>query len=947
MTTGAERGQRKLAAIMFTDIKSFSKKMNENEEIAMQLLRVHDDTLKAIIEKYDGKIVKAIGDAFMVDFSSAVNAVKCAIEAQESFWKYNQGKETELERLEIRIGIHLGDVITDGNDIFGDGVNIASRIESVTEPNRICISQDVFSQIKNKMSVKTFMMGSIQLKNIPEPVDVYEILIDSIPDFAVPSKSAQKLPSGRTVEKATKREAKEAEEVEVARKKASDERERQEKETEEKVQIIYDKAEKHFVEGKFKDAEAEINRIFTLVAFHAEAQVLQAKIEEELLKKEEEERKHASVKRKTQQEINLLMEAALGMVENGHYADARAKIQEVYGLNAGNEEAKKLEERIAEEEKKKPEAQPVAEEHRSESPATPYATFNPSDTPSAAVAPLEAPAEAPAEAPSAPAVHAPRPKVGLRPKRRGIPPVVKRITVFIVVAAIGWALFPTVQKALFPRDSSLIVLPFLDRTTDSDTSHFGEILAGLITDDFSLYKEVFVISSTSASSGGGNKKTGSQLAKEFQVRYALRGEIRSKNPKLSVNVQLTTTEVPATLWEATLESDPNMFVSLRSAILNNVLKKMEVEAEAREPQRFSNDPDANAMYSEGVWAVSQVERDEIVRGIRLLARVVEQDKMFANAHAALGKGKVRLYKIDGERDKSLLKEAADHALAAKNVNPNVPLVYEVLGSAYRLAGRLSASEQNLEQCLALQPNNAECYRQMAMISIIEGSFDKARSSADKALLYDPGNAESQEVAGHSHYFKQLYSSALTCYDKAIALGGNSYLITTRYKMAVWGAGLSAQPVADYCVQLIANSPSNYGLHYWAGRAYQLSGLWTDSKKYLERGAELTKKVIEINPKDANAHSYLGLFYARLGMSAEGIDEANKGIELSGESATALYRKAQLLAILKDRKTEALDWLQKAVRKEFILWEVVSPDFAFLSKEPEYKLAISRTGSDQE
>ena len=106
-------------------------------------------------------------------------------------------------------------------------------------------------------------------------------------------------------------------------------------------------------------------------------------------------------------------------------------------------------------------------------------------------------------------------------------------------------------------------------------------------------------------------------------------------------------------------------------------------------------------------------------------------------------------------------------------------------------------------------------------------------------------------------------------------------------------------------------------------------------------------MVVLNPRDANAHSYLGLFYARLGMSAEGIDEADKGIELSGESATSVYRKAQLLAILKDRKTEALDWLQKAVRKEYILWEVVSPDFAFLSKELEYKLAISRTGSDQE
>ena len=175
---------------MFTDIKAFSKKMAESEDLAMELLRVHDDTLKAAIEKYEGKIIKAIGDAFMVDFSSAVNAVKCAIESQEELYKFNFGK-TELEKIEVRIGIHLGDVITDGNDIFGDGVNIAARIEAVTEPNRVCISQDVYSQIKNKMQVKTFHMGSIDLKNIPEPMEVYEILLDHIPEFAAPSKTAQ------------------------------------------------------------------------------------------------------------------------------------------------------------------------------------------------------------------------------------------------------------------------------------------------------------------------------------------------------------------------------------------------------------------------------------------------------------------------------------------------------------------------------------------------------------------------------------------------------------------------------------------------------------------------------------------------------------------------------------------------------------------------------------
>ena len=126
-----EESNRKLAAIMFTDIKGFSRKMGKDEKAAMEILKKHDAMMRVFVAKHAGKVIKSIGDSFMVDFPSAVNAVKCAIRAQQYFHKLNEHK-TDFEKIEIRIGIHLGDVVIVGNDMYGYGVNIASRIEAIT-----------------------------------------------------------------------------------------------------------------------------------------------------------------------------------------------------------------------------------------------------------------------------------------------------------------------------------------------------------------------------------------------------------------------------------------------------------------------------------------------------------------------------------------------------------------------------------------------------------------------------------------------------------------------------------------------------------------------------------------------------------------------------------------------------------------------------------------------
>ena len=168
----------RLSAIMFTDIVDYSAIMNRNETAAITLLDNKQKIVSPIIEKYNGKLLKQAGDGYLIEFSSAVDAVQCGIKVQKTISEFNSNKD-EYENIILRIGIHLGDILIRDNDIFGDGVNIASRIESLAEPGGICISQTVYDQIKNKVEIQTVDLGEKELKNITDKISIYKVLLEA------------------------------------------------------------------------------------------------------------------------------------------------------------------------------------------------------------------------------------------------------------------------------------------------------------------------------------------------------------------------------------------------------------------------------------------------------------------------------------------------------------------------------------------------------------------------------------------------------------------------------------------------------------------------------------------------------------------------------------------------------------------------------------------------
>jgi len=139
---GAASGTRKLAAIMFTDMVGFSRQMGADEARMLRLLDVHNQLIQQAVAAHHGTVIKTVGDAFLVDFPSIVHAVQCAQQIQAQFKAHNAEKETD-EQIHVRIGIHSGDIVQQGGDVFGDGVNIASRLQELAVPDTVCISDVV------------------------------------------------------------------------------------------------------------------------------------------------------------------------------------------------------------------------------------------------------------------------------------------------------------------------------------------------------------------------------------------------------------------------------------------------------------------------------------------------------------------------------------------------------------------------------------------------------------------------------------------------------------------------------------------------------------------------------------------------------------------------------------------------------------------------------------
>src|SRR6266404_8692881 len=173
--------ERRLAAILAADVVGYSRLMERDEAGTLAALKARRrEVLQPAVSKHHGRIVKVVGDGVLVEFGSAVNAVACAVELQAAMDIANIDV-VEDQRIVLRVGINLGDVMVEGNDLYGDGVNIASRLEGLSESGGLCISASVFEHVSGKVPYSFVSLGPQALKNIDRPIQVYRLAKGDIP----------------------------------------------------------------------------------------------------------------------------------------------------------------------------------------------------------------------------------------------------------------------------------------------------------------------------------------------------------------------------------------------------------------------------------------------------------------------------------------------------------------------------------------------------------------------------------------------------------------------------------------------------------------------------------------------------------------------------------------------------------------------------------------------
>ena len=174
----AEKGfKRKLAAILSADVKGYSRLMEEDEEATIRTITKYRNIITGQVKQHEGRVVDSPGDNVLAEFASVVDALKCAVQTQKSIAEQNENMP-ENRKMEFRIGVNLGDIAEDGNRIYGDGVNVAARIEGLADGGGICLSRTAYDQVKNKLELGYEYLGEHTVKNIAEPVRVYRVLME-------------------------------------------------------------------------------------------------------------------------------------------------------------------------------------------------------------------------------------------------------------------------------------------------------------------------------------------------------------------------------------------------------------------------------------------------------------------------------------------------------------------------------------------------------------------------------------------------------------------------------------------------------------------------------------------------------------------------------------------------------------------------------------------------
>ena len=971
MEQSFDLGTRKLAAVMFTDIKGFSKKMSENESAAFELLKTHDALMRVITAKHEGKVVKSIGDSFMIDFSSAVNAVKAAIDAQKRFWNFNKGK-VEFDRIEIRIGIHLGDVMVADNDMYGDGVNIASRIEAITEPNRICISADMYNQVKNKTDLRVYRIGEMQLKNIPNPVEIYEVLIDSIPELAEPSITAQQASKKEHVEDVTDQETAEAKRIEAKKKRGStafpkghdtasvieahyqwaeqlyndgkiEEAERvieeiakidpsyyaameQTKVGEEQVHEHYQKAGAYLRDGLFDLAEKEVEEIFKMFPLHVGAQQLQLQIDEERYKQVEKERQQRldlelKKREKTDRRLDELARRAEEYIEQENFPEARDALQDILALESTYTGIERLEEKFRRAEAAKLErdrAQAFLDEQQHKEEV------------------LALNRERQAEMHQKRAQRQRQPGTSKRFALRFFRFFI-RFVVGTVLVLVAYVAYPRIKKIVFPISASVVVLPLSVNQDEPTEDALRFVISDLLAQELARVERLRVVSPYALNV---RSSENSKIAADHQVRYVINGIFKRTDQIASIVFRLYDSERQSVLLSEKFETDFRSLPRNLVTVVGRFRQQLGMDPVETRAVRTPSNARSYEVYLHGLHQLRQRTPAGLEQARRYFLEAASLDSSFGSPLARLSELIILKYRNSVEPDEALLSEAFELNQRALSLDNQEAVCYRNLGSISFLTRRFDKVFSNVARSLSLQPEDAECYRLLALLSLVGANPDASYRNAIQYVRLAPDNPDASLVLGLAQHYKKMFVAAMASYQKAISLGLSDSLVTVDYLLQTWSGQENYDAVIQQCQKILQLYPNDYRYVYRICRAYQMMPKIDAFKEWAERGITQVRRRLDKNMQDPVAHAYLALLLAREGKPDEAEAEMAKATALAPGSTEILFRRANLYAILK-KPGPSLTSLREALNRDYSFPEIMNPDFVYFKSDTAFASAVTR------
>ena len=686
-------------------------------------------------------------------------------------------------------------------------------------PNRIWISQDVYQQIRNKIQVRVFPLGPQHLKNIPEQVEVYEILIDNFPEFETPSAKALETLAHNQEELAQKvetEEAIEARNVEEAMQRAKQGLAQREEEQKKEIAEHYTKAQKYYEAGKTKDAEAElniiyqldpqqridterrkaeeeqekkmleylqtanelfaagqldaaenkINEIFRLRPLHVGAQQLLTQIEEERYRIEEQNRARRSEhapKQMSDEELRIeeLLEQARTLLQEEKFAEATFTLHELFSIDPNHTAARRLEESIRQTELAKAELSRIQAQQAQEEQHVHE------------LAKLQQKVE-----------EQRRQQVHLRQQKDQKSNKKKIYSIAAAVIILAAALFgaPKLMDILFPKSATIAVLQCVPSPRDTSNMDVFDILPVLLAEDFSQCERLTVIAPSSALLYAPDQAHLQKITSLLPTCYLILVNVQENRTGYTLQVRMVIPDEQKIVYVGSVEGQISDLSEMRAGIVQKVIEKMEIKSKLPEIPPVSNST-AFEKYMLAFHLLQRNSRAETDSANTLLLAAVQIDPSFGLAYGMLADIQLRMYAATN--DAQFLQSAAEYAQHALRCSSTIAQAHKVLAICARYQQNYDAALTSLTKYLAFMPQDPECYRELAYLSIIGGRLDDAAAYADRALQHDPLNAKSQETVALVHQMKNEYTDAENSYQQAQVFGENEEAVTIQYLQNIW------------------------------------------------------------------------------------------------------------------------------------------------------------------